>query len=137
VSTVGVLDSQQSRCAANYALNQCCLRRTLSIQMHDFVRDAAVCHTTELYLYSRRLIVLASGSYRTVDPLGISDHNVISCWCFPLSIEPRIVINRKLRGWKKSTRTVFVLHCQSYVQPSTVQPQLKTTSNFTTVCCRS
>ena len=43
----------------------------------------------------------------TVDPPSIiSDHSVIS-WCFPLSIEPRIVIDREVRAWSKVNRDSF------------------------------
>ena len=43
----------------------------------------------------------------TVDPpCIISDHSVIS-WCFPLSIKPRIVINREVRAWSKVNQDSF------------------------------
>jgi len=43
----------------------------------------------------------------TVDaPDIISYHSVIS-WCFPLSIEPRIVIERQVRGWSKVSEDSF------------------------------
>ena len=43
----------------------------------------------------------------TVDPpCIISDHSVIS-WRFPLSIEPRIVINREVRAWSKVNQDSF------------------------------
>ena len=41
-----------------------------------------------------------------VAPNIISDHSVIS-WCFPLSIAPRIVIKREVRGWSKINEDSF------------------------------
>ena len=39
-------------------------------------------------------------------PCIISDHSGIS-WCFPLSIKPRIAINREVRAWSKVSQDSF------------------------------